>query len=464
MSVVKRNVIANLVGGAVLAALTVVITPMQINILGLEAFGIVGFITTLQIAFTAFDLGLSSTLTRELAADTSKDKQRSTELLRTASTIYWCSAVAIGVVIAAFAGQIAQRWFNATSTISVATLEQSLRVIALYLALRWPVAVYVGILTGLQRMEMLNLLKVTVASVRLIGGVVVLLHWHSLYAFLIWTLLNALLEVLAYALVCRWIHPSMPMRPGVSWMALRRVWRFSLSMNGLAILTVLLVQIDRLLISNMLTLEALGRYSLAYTTAAIIPAVISAIGSAVLPSFAAAHGQGSSESLLERYDVASRLMLYVIGLVTAVLIFFGEPLLTLWVNATAAAGASRPLALLALGFLGSAVVSNAYQIAIATGQPNVALKISFLSAPPYVLCLYWLIVELGIDGAALAWLLLNAGYVVFLLPRVHHRILNIAVGPYLLHVLMPPAALALVCFGPAKLLADRAPQSTQPFG
>jgi O-antigen/teichoic acid export membrane protein len=296
----------------------------------------------------------------------------------------------------------------------------------------------------------------------LIGGIFVLLLWRDLYAFLIWTALNALLEVLAYALVCRWIHPSMPVRPGVSWLALRRVWRFSLTMNALAILTVLLVQIDRLLISKMLTLEALGSYSLAYTTAAIIPAVISAIGSAVLPSFAAAHGQGSNELLTQRYDLASRLMLYTIGLVAAVLVFFGEPLLALWVNAPAAAGASRSLGLLAIGFLGSAAVSNAYQVAIATGRPNVALKVSFLSAPPYVLVLYLLILEFGVDGAALAWLLLNTAYVIFLLPRVHHHILGIPVTPYLFHVLLPPIALAVLSFGLARFLVTEFPSSSRP--
>ena len=152
MSLVKRNIIANLLGGALLAALTVVITPLQINILGIEAYGVVGFITTLQIAFTAFDLGLSSTITRELAADPSANKQESTGLLRTASTIYGLTAVVIGLLIASLAGQMAHRWFN-THSIDASLLEQSLQVIAVARALRGPVSLYVGVLIGLQRMD-----------------------------------------------------------------------------------------------------------------------------------------------------------------------------------------------------------------------------------------------------------------------------------------------------------------------
>ena len=288
---------------------------------------------------------------------------------------------------------------------------------------------------------------------RLIGGVVVLVYWRSLYVFLSWTAFNALLEVLAYWFVCRWVHPSMPLRPGISCAALRRVWRFSISMNALAILTVLIVQADRLLISKVLTLDALGSYSLAYSTAALIPALIAAISSAVLPSFAAAHGQGSAEALLRRYDGASRVMLYLIGLAVATLTFFGEPILAVWVNPIAAATASAPLALLAVGFWGSAAVSNAYQVAIATGRPNLALKVSAFSLPPYLVGLYWLTSGWGIGGAALSWLLLNLFYVVFLLPLVHRDILLVPVFPYVLRVLLPFLLLASLSFGFAKFLA-----------
>jgi len=111
-----------------------------------------------------------------------------------------------------------------------------------------------------------------------------------------------------------------------------------------------------------------------------------------------------------------------------------------------------PLALLAIGYWGSAAASNAYQVAIASGRPNLALKISALSAPPYFVALYFLVSILGINGAALAWLLLNAGYVAFLVPQVHHKILGIPVRPLFLRVLMPFAVLAIFAFGGSRWL------------
>lgn len=455
-SLIKRNIAANLIGGVLLTALTVVITPLQINILGIAAFGVVGFISTLQIAFTGFDFGLSSTVTRELAIDKTENKEGSIQLLQTASTIFWIVAILIGTLIALLSGEIAQRWFTA-QTVDIALIEQSLQVIALYLALRWPVSLYTGVLIGLQRMDVLNVVKVATASLRLIGGVLVLLTWRSLDSFLIWTAVNALIEVVSFLLICRWVHPSLPWKPGISLTDLRRVWRFSLTMNGLTILTILIVQADRLLVSRLLPLEDLGAYTLAYTAASIIPALIGAISTAVLPYLTEAYGAADKNILLRRYDTTSRFMMFATGMVTGYLIFFGEHLLALWVNPNAAAEAAMSLALLASGFLGSAAASNAYQLTVASGRANLALRISVLTALPYAAVLYFLISWLGIVGAALAWFLLNLGYVAFLVPQVHREILHISFAPYFLKILAPFGLLTCCIFGIANVILDERP-------
>ncbi len=452
MSVLKRNIVANMLGGAWITILTVVITPLQINLLGMAAFGVIGFITTLQIAFTAFDMGLSSALTRELAADPSPNKRGSLELLRSARTIYWAAALVIGLALTAAAEPIAARWFT-SSQLDPALLVQSLRVIALYLALRWPVALYIGVLTGLQRLDVLNVVKTVTASTRLAGGVLVLLQWHSLYAFLWWTALCALIEVVTYGVACRRILHELPLRPGLSWPALRRVWRFSVSMNALAILAVLIVQLDRLVISKLLPLESLGSYSLAYSAAAGVSVIIGAFSSAILPSFASVHGRGTQADLRARYVNACRVTLFVAGLAVWTFVFFGDPILTLWVNPSAADGAALSLALLAFGFWWSAAVSNGYNMAVAAGRPNLALRVTVLTAAPYALVVYLLVHWLGIHGAALAWLLLNVGYAALLLPVVHREILGLPIGPWLLRTLLPFLALPLVSFAPARWAA-----------
>jgi|JI9StandDraft_2_1071091.scaffolds.fasta_scaffold26935_3 O-antigen/teichoic acid export membrane protein len=456
MTTLRRNIFANLAGGTWVAVLTLVITPLQVNLLGMEAYGVIGFIAVLQIAIGVLDLGLSSTITRELAGDHSPDRTRSQPLLSTAITFYWGLAAVIGLILFTSAGSIASAWFHQKSA-DIAVLEQAIQVVAIFLALRWPVALYSGVLTGVQRMDVLNVVKISAVSVRMLGGILVLLAWRDLGAFLAWTAFSALVEVLVYAVVSRVVVPAMNWRPGFSLPALRAVWGFSLSMSALAVLAMGITQIDRLLISKMLPLADLGYYSLAYHAATAISLILSAISSAMMPSFAAAYGAGAWDTLLRRYDNANRLTLFVTGFALFPLLFFGEPLLAIWVNEDAAAGAWRSLALLAGGFWMGAAVSNAFTVAVACRQVGLILKISALSVAFYVLILYWMIGVWGIEGAGAAWLLLNVSYVLVVVPMVHRAILNISTMPWFFATLLPFALLGGTIFGLSRLFVSRLP-------
>ncbi|HEX2542304.1 MAG TPA: oligosaccharide flippase family protein [Caldimonas sp.] len=453
MYVVRRNIFANLVGGALLAGLTIVVTPLQINILGMEAYGVVGFITTLQIAFTAFDLGLSGTLTREIASDHSDGKRSSRELLRTAMTIYWVSAIAIGLAIAGAAGTIAERWFK-VNALDVDVLATSLKIVALYLALRWPVALYTGVLSGLQRMDVLNAAKVSTAALRLVGGVAVLLHWRTLEAFLWWTAVNAVIELMVFALACHHVHPSMPMRPGLSMPSIRRVWRFSVSLNALSVLAVLIIQLDRLTISKVLPLDDLGAYSLAYTAASTISLIVAAVSSAVLPSFAATQGRDPPGELVQQYNRADRAMLTLVGIASFSLIAYGDVILTWWINSEAAASASRATAVLAAGFWCGAAMANVYNVAIARGLPGRFLRANVILVVPYALAMYLAVEAFGIIGAAWVWLALNVVYMLVLVHPVHEDVLRVSTKRWIASTLVPAVTIGVLAFGAPRLAAE----------
>ena len=454
MSAVRRNIIANLFGGAWTSVLTLAITPLQVNLLGIEAYGLIGFIATLQIAFAIFDLGMSSTLTRELAADRSEGHIQSTDLLRTAATIYWGTALIVGTTLAASTNFIAIHWFNTTKGLSVQQVEQALGVIALSLAVRWPVALYGGVLSGLQRMDILNVVKALTSSLRLLGGIVVLLLWHDIQVFLWWSAISAVVEVIAYQLACQRAHRNISWRPGFSLAALKTVWSFSLSMTAISLLALLLSQLDRLMLSKLVSLDELGYYMLAYNTAASISLGISAISSAMLPSFAAASAHSGADLLLRRYDRGNRVILFIVGLATCTLVFFGDTILSLWVGTKAANMAYPSLALLAIGFWCSALVSNAYSLAVATGNPNLPLRLSALSAVPYVAAVYLFVTNYGIYGAGLAWLLLNLSYVALLIPIVHRQILSIPTARWFLGFVAPFVLLGCASFALPRMVAD----------
>ena len=450
----RSNIATNLAAGIWTIILTATITPLQVNLLGIESYGIIGFIATLQVAFSAFDMGLSSTLTREIAADQTEGRERSIALIRTASTVYWVTAVVIGGALALSVDTIATQWFN-PQALDIGDLKVSLYLITLYLALRWPVALYTGILAGLQRLVIVNIVKIAVVSLRLIGGVLVILIWRDLLVFLIWTALTALIEVLAYYAASRRVCTFASWTFGFSLAAIRSVVRFSAAMMAMSILALFIVQLDRILISKLLPLDSFGYYMLAYNGASITSLAISAIATAMVPSFASWQAGSDLDILQRRYCYANRAILFLVGGACFPLIFFGRTILELWIGADAAAGAYRPMAVLAAGFWLSAAVSNAYSLAVGLGRPGLALQVSAASAVPYAIILYFLVATDGIMGAAWAWLALNFCYAATLVPIVHRKLLHVSTNDWLVRTIVPFAALGFSTFGLAWLVQDR---------
>ncbi len=420
--------------------------------LGLEAYGLVGLITVLQVVLGAFDLGLSATMTKVVSADRSDNFLATRDLINSSLTLYWGMALAIAVLLWVASPWIAKHWLQ-PATISAETVTLSVRIIAVYLALRWPVAFYAGIISGLQRMDMLNLMKSGVVSLRLVGGVIVLLFSPELETFLLWFAVSALFELAVYVVVSHRLMPGLTLRPYFSLVAIKTTWKFSATMSLIALMAMLLTQLDRLVVSKLLSLEALGLYSLAYNTASGLSLLQGAINSASLPALSKAHSYEQVGAFLARYDKTSQLMGYSMAFFCCALVFFGHDILGVWVGSQVADGASVALAVLSSGFFLNAMVSNAYIAAVAQGQPHLPLKVNLVILPFYMLALYWLTLEMGIVGAAVCWLALNLYYFVSLLPLVQIRLLRQKVGPWLMRNVFPFLLTGMVTFGGAEVLA-----------
>lgn len=433
---VGRNIAANFLGAALVAALALVATPLQVNILGVRAYGLVGFIATLQVLVTMLDFGLSATLTRELAADGSEGRTASLPLLRTAAAAYYAAAVAIGIGLAAGSGAIARRWFHADPG-WVAEIRRGLVVIAIFLAVRWPVSLCAGVLSGLQRLDLLNLARVAANVLRSLGGIAVLLVWRTLDAFLIWTALSAVIELAIYVAACRFAFPAFDFRPRLDGSALRPIWRDMVSMGVLALIGAWLPQLDKLMISRMLPVEQLGYYSIGYNAVTATSLVITAILTAVYPALSQAHGRNDRALLQQRFEMSARVMIFATGLVLLPLMVFGRPILALWVNPAAASRAWAPMALLAAGFWLNASAASANSASAACRRPDIPVKVNLVFAPLYLIGLYMGVSRFGLVGAASAWVGLNLGYVLVMTPWAFRSVLHTSFAAWMAQTFAP---------------------------
>src|SRR5262245_48029171 len=159
-AVVRRNVIFNVVGGVWVAAINLISIPIQLRMLGAEVYGLIAFVATGQIALTLLEFGISTTVIREIARDSSPDRNHTRDLIRTASTIYWLAAALVCIMIVGSADWLAANWLN-LKVLSVEQAAGAIRLLALNLTLTWPVTLYMGVLAGLQRLDTMNALRIS---------------------------------------------------------------------------------------------------------------------------------------------------------------------------------------------------------------------------------------------------------------------------------------------------------------
>ena len=261
-----RNAVSNVAERIITALLTLITVPIQVRLLGLEAYGLLGFVASLQVLFAILDFGLGPTVIREVAAGTAGTGRHSRALIQTFSGVYWSIAVVAKAFLVMSAPWIATHWLH-PGALPTSTVVLAIRLIAISVLLRWPVSLYAGAIAGAQRLDAVNGIRIAMSALKLLGGLLVLLWFRTVTSYLLWLALSAIVEVACYMVVAVRLVPSFSLQPGFSLAALRRVWRFSLHMNVISVLSAVFVQTDRLLISRLLPIAELGVYSVAYSLA-----------------------------------------------------------------------------------------------------------------------------------------------------------------------------------------------------
>jgi O-antigen/teichoic acid export membrane protein len=427
ISTVKKNVAANFISNGWTALIAVGLTPFYIRFLGIEAWGMIGIFISLQSLCTLLDLGLAVTLNRELAR-LSLHTDRSHEmrnLVRTMELIYWGVAIVLGVSIFFLAPVIANHWVQ-SSQLSPAVIQTAIRLMGLTICLQWPFGLYAGGLSGLQRQVLLGGVNILIATLRGLGTILVL--WKvspTLWAFFLCQVGASTLQTCLTGLYLWRSLPSGESRSTFQKTLLRNSWRFAAGMSGITITSVILTQMDKVLLSGILNLEMFGYYVLASTVAIGIYVPVIPIYSALYPRFTQLVSLGDDQGLKELYHHGSQLISVAILPVSIVIALFSREIILLWTgDGTTAENTHAVLSILIAGTALNALMCLPSVLQVAHSWTKLTLSINLTS----ILVLMPLLVVMaqlyGAVGAASIWLTFNCGLTVATIELMHRRLLK----------------------------------------
>jgi O-antigen/teichoic acid export membrane protein len=454
MSVLRRNVLANLLGTGWLALLQILVVPVYVGLIGVEGFAIIGFHVTLQAAFRILELGLTPTINREFARYGVRPEAalEARDFTRTFAAIYWMLGLVAGGIVWLAAPLLATRWLDA-GRLAPEVLTAAIRSMGLLIGLQFPVSFYQGGLLGLERQVLLNTIKAATSTMLAVAGVFVLARVEASVTAFLWS--QVAVTVIQVGLMRTMLWRALPRtdRPSRIVPALAtRLRAFTAGVSAITVCSLVLTQGDKLVLSKLLPLEDFGYYMLVSVLAPGLAVIHAPVFNALFPRLSALVASDRRADIPALFRMASQWIAVATMPASVVIALFAHPIMLIWTrNSTTAAVAAPLLSVLIVGHALNGLMSLPYALQLAHGWTSLALRLNVALAAVLVPALLVAVGQFGVIGAAGVWLAINVVYVAIGIPIVHARLLGGRGGRWFLDVTRATLA-ALVVAGLWRLL------------
>lgn len=379
--------------------------------MGAEAFAIIGLFISLTNILSIIDMGISPTLNRELASCSIKnDLERMRDILRSLEFVFFPLVSGISLLIFSVSSYIAAHWLNG-NILPVGTIEESIKIMAFVIALHFFINFYSAGVAGLQRQVFLNIVNITMVTIRYVGVIPIMFYFSpSPVVFFLWQLVISAAHLL-FIRGALWKILYIPQHKVVPQTTiLRDVWKFSLGVSLINFLGVITMNMDKILLSKILSLEDFGYYSVASIIAmSLAPRLASPFFTAFYPRLTQYVIQQNKEMVASLYHQGSLFVAIAIVPATVFIAFFSHDLLFIWTGSLLTAEYTHTaLCLLSVGCFFNAIMYIPYALQLAHGITKISIyanAFSLIIIIPLMIISYHFF---GINGVACSWLIVNS--------------------------------------------------------
>ncbi len=453
MTRLTKNLIYNVAGQGAVLLLSLVAVRFVFRRLGDDVFGIIFFNLVLTaVLASALELGISSTLVREVSSRHDSEPAYIRQLIRTASTVYWAAGVLLVAVIWITAPLLVTHWLN-LKTIDPGTAATTLRILSGTALVVLPKGLYTSIFRGRQMMGLNNAIDVGTAIAQQAGILALLVSGRGVYFVAAWISASAILGIATYVGVAARFFGWASLAPSFSMDVVRRNVGFTRHMMVISLLSLVHVQAAQVIVSKLVPVGEFGFYGFASSTVNRATFVTGAAAQAALPSFSSLYAADDRPGLLQQYRKLQDLVCYGTLPLFGGICFAAIPVFSYVFNAGVAASLLLPTAFLALGSWMNATINMPYILSLAVGRPQIAARLNLyalFAVLPVTALLIW---RLGLPGAGFSWVFYHLFAYAYIVPRICRECLASEPWSWYLHV-AKVLGLAAITYGPAWLLLN----------
>lgn len=397
-----ENGLYSLLEMTLLTVFMLISTPILLNRLGAERYGL----WTLAMTFLGFlgvmEFGLGAAVTRFLAQFLTAGKPA-----QAASALSFAFLFGLGLGLTAWGGV----WFSAPwlkqffplQAISPAELQAALRLTAWGLPPTIVENIALSVPRGFQNYRLSAWVTIGKNAVLLLTSVITVLAGGDVSALLRVSLVVFWLSAaIALGLALRLASQFFPLRWGFDWSTARQVGQYVFFMGLMGLGVRIFTFMDRIAVSQTLGLTAVAHYAIATGIANKISALGSATTQQLVPAFSAWQVK-ESRAALER-----KLWLFTLGMGSLLAVFslfffsLGYPLLALWLGPQTALAVWPAMQILVGIYTLRTLATPAFQAVNGLGYPQVTTFTALTSGLATILLIWLWGPTWGLTGAAWA--------------------------------------------------------------
>ena len=388
--------------GLVLPLLVALFTyPLLTERLGAARFGALTLVWALAGYASILDLGLGRALTQIASRYVAVGRPGPVKsAAQTATVVATCAGLVLGLALTPFAPVMSRLVGFEGDLLAEGT--RSFRLVLLALPLLVLAPTLRGLLEALRRFPILAAVRTGAGSLSFLAPAVAVLWTHDLGHLTVATLAVRALETFGYWLVLSRERVLKRERGGVSTAMVRELFSVGGWMSVSNTVAPLLLQFDRFLVGNLLTLSAVAFYATPQSMVARLQLVPRSIMGVLFPEFSRSLAlDGKEARRLSRQ--AMKWLAAIMAVPCLVLIVGADWLLNAWLGPEFAQHGGTVTRVLAIGVFIHSLGQVPFALLQAAGMSRVTALVHLVEAPLYVVYLYLLTSRFGIEGTAVAW-------------------------------------------------------------
>jgi O-antigen/teichoic acid export membrane protein len=403
---IAKNSIFNLVGQVLPMLVGLLTIPYIVRGLGTEQYGIFSIATMLLGYFSIFDLGLSRATVKFVAENLSPERvHKVPELVWTSLSLLVAIGTLGGILAAIFVPVSVTHFFKMPPS-----LAGEARIALFVLCASMPIMLgndaLRGVLEASQRFDLVNCVKVPASVLFYLVAALVIpfgVHVAGIVSLLV---LIRLISALCYLNFCFRVIPGLRSNPRVSRASLRPLATFGGWIMVSNVTAPVFAYLERFMIASLLSVGMLTFYAAPYELVSKLLIFPMSIVPSLFPYFSF-HGEKKRS---EVSDITSRTIKYLFVVLTppaAVFVFFARDIMNLWLGSPFASNSTVVLQLVTITFFINAFAIVPFTSVQALGRPELKAILDLVTIPVYIGVAWFLMRHAGIDGAALAKLLVT---------------------------------------------------------